>query len=208
MEPLNEEQKQLVAEHIDLPPIIVHTRFHNVPIPHDELIDEGNLGLMRASQLYSPDKNCTFRTWASLKVWSYIAHFIRVFYRTRNGAKVYTSLFHKKYNRMTDQWEEEWLNKLLVNTDLVSYLDDKWVDQENINKMLNILFARANLNSKEREVILIHDAEGIHRIAEKYGTTRKYIWVIRFHARMKILEAYGVDVKDIWLEMDPKSLDR
>ncbi|MBP5723426.1 MAG: sigma-70 family RNA polymerase sigma factor, partial [Bacteroidales bacterium] len=48
-------------------------QYRGCGVPFDELIAEGNMGLMTAAMRYDPSKGCKFRTYAVYWIKSYIA---------------------------------------------------------------------------------------------------------------------------------------
>jgi len=68
-------RKEFIESNLRLVVSIAY-RYRNSPIPLDDLIQEGNIGLMTAVERFNPDKGCKFSTIATYWIWQAIGRAI------------------------------------------------------------------------------------------------------------------------------------
>lgn len=63
---------------------LIASKYQNLPLEHDDICQEGMIGLFSATYTYDENKGCTFNTFASVCINNSIKSAIRLFYRQKD----------------------------------------------------------------------------------------------------------------------------
>lgn len=156
----------------------------------EDLINEGNMGLMKAAEKFNPDCGTKFITYAVWWIKAYIQKSIR---ETATGIKFPSS----KYKEMNNpKWKISSLNKEMKfdnkNVELISIIEDENIESPD-NKILNKflveeLYQNINeLNDIEKNVILNRfgfkgDRKSLSEIGRSLNLSRERIRQIEHRA--------------------------
>lgn len=157
---------------------------------YQDLVSEGNIGLMEAVKRFQPSKNVKFSHYA--KIW--IKKFMNDFIINDNTIKIQ----HNKYYEMKNN--NTMLIKLLNDfEEIFESIEDDEDDQEefDIEKLEQVVKASKQLNNGEQNVITLYYGIGCEKknlveIAKELGITKQRVSQIKIKAVEKIRKLLGV----------------
>lgn len=123
------ERDKIVSEHLDLVHLIVRTiqkRYRTRKDEYDDLIQSGCLGLLDAMNKWSPDKECSFKSYASIRIFGSVIDFIR------DGNSL-GRLHSEEYKRI--DYANSILNALGKETNSISISKNTNISEERIDKL-------------------------------------------------------------------------
>ncbi len=103
------KRKALVLDHLELVKAIAGSLLRNFPpcIEFDDLVQEGNLGLMRAAELYDDTRGVTFKAYAKTRIRGAIID--------ANRRRHYRNSTHAPLEDAPEQWRnpeyDDWIDR-------------------------------------------------------------------------------------------------
>lgn len=183
----DEEARQIMAQSNLRFVIDVANKYKGYGLPFSELIAEGNVGLMRAIDLYDADRGTKFITYG---VW-WIRQAISKYVRT-NMNKDYHELANEDFDYeqgfFNEDGEEMIGRKQLSNRDVIA--EEEEVKKEVVGEIMS------NLTDVEKEVIKCYfgfdcDEMNLEEIGKKVNLTKERVRQIKEMA-LKKLRSYMV----------------
>jgi len=162
----------------------------------EDLINEGNMGLMKAAEKFNPDCGTKFITYAVWWIKAYIQKSIR---ETATGIKFPSS----KYKEMNNpKWKISSLNKEMKfdnkNVELISIIEDENIESPDNKILKNFLVEELyqninELNDIEKNVILNRfgfkgDRKSLSEIGRSLNLSRERIRQIEHRALCRLKE--------------------
>jgi RNA polymerase primary sigma factor len=162
----------------------------------EDLINEGNMGLMKAAEKFNPDCGTKFITYAVWWIKAYIQKSIR---ETATGIKFPSS----KYKEMNNpKWKISSLNKEMKfdnkNVELISLIEDENIESPDNKILKNFLVEELyqninELNDIEKNVILNRfgfrgDRKSLSEIGRSLNLSRERIRQIEHRALCRLKE--------------------
>ena len=162
----------------------------------EDLINEGNMGLMKAAEKFNPDCGTIFITYAVWWIKAYIQKSIR---ETATGIKFPSS----KYKEMNNpKWKISSLNKEMKfdnkNVELISLIEDENIESPDNKILKNFLVEELyqninELNDIEKNVILNRfgfkgDRKSLSEIGRSLNLSRERIRQIEHRALCRLKE--------------------
>lgn len=172
--------------------ISIAKHYRNSGIPFNELISEGNSGLLKAFEKFDYNKNVKFFSYGVWWIKQYIQFYIKKRYSLSQTEIYQESLSNRdSFSYMIDDDNEDSYN----DEEIDDY--DESINNEKILEQKNILLYEALDLLSEREKIIISEYYGLYgkpktlgEIGDLLGITKERIRQIKFIAIRKMREKF------------------
>lgn len=153
-----DERNKLITDNLRLVHYVIHKKYHSTGIDHDDLVQTGMIGLIKAAEGYDVDKGHSFATYAIKCISNEIRMLLRYNRRRPREITIYTKI-------------EDTEGLTIADT-----LESGFSTEEECFAALDIGFALNNSNDITKKVMILC-ADGLlqREIAERLGISRSYV---------------------------------